>query len=258
MLVWFRKGLLDGVAKVGGAFQRRAEIRMSHSDYPRQLYNHTEHVILANNIVSDVDAVALEQCGIDFIKSRDLSTNVNDAALSRKDNEEGYSALDPGCVYYIPLLPRISLSDYFLRFSSYYTQSQTAQGFVGARALGVDKFTLGLDKYTLGLDKFTQKEDKYTQGTDVYSMGILKENRGVKVGSVNKNNSLTDDESQLLHELFAKKFPQSKAGYCTCTRRLSHGSFCVHHKNGASYTYARLQCFGCKLGFKVPLKKFQK
>ena len=244
MLVWFGKGLLGGVAKVGQAFQRLSETRTSHSDYPRQLYNINERVLLAKNIDNDTLAVSLEQAGIDFLKSRNLSTNHNDAALSRKDGDLVYCAGDPGCVYYMPLFSNITLAQYKNLFKSYHHQTNSEKGFVGVRAMGLDKHSMGIDKTSL-------KQDAFSLGTNIGE-------RARPVGSVTKNNSLTGNESQVLHELFANKYTHTKAGLCTCTRRLPHGYLTVQHKNGKSYTYATLQCFGCKKGFQVPLRKLKK
>ena len=258
MLVWFGKGLLGGVAKVGQAFQRLSETRTSHSDYPRQLYNINERVLLAKNIDNDTLAVSLEQAGIDFLKSRNLSTNHNDAALSRKDGDLVYCAGDPGCVYYMPLFSNITLAQYKNLFESYHHQTNSEKGFVGVRAMGLDKRSMGLDKHSMGLDKHSMGLDKFSLKQDAFSLGTNIGERGAPVGSVTKNSSLTGNESQVLHELFANKYPHTKAGLCTCTRRLPHGYLTVQHKNGKSYTYATLQCFGCKKGFQVPLRKLKK
>ena len=244
MLVWFGKGLLGGVAKVGQAFQRLSETRTSSVDYPRQLYNINERVLLAKNIDNDTLAVSLEQAGIDFLKSRNLSTNHNDAALSRKDGDLVYCAGDPGCVYYMPLFSNITLAQYKNLFKSYHHQTNSEKGFVGVRAMGLDKHSMGIDKTSL-------KQDAFSLGTNIGE-------RARPVGSVTKNSSLTGNESQVLHELFANKYPHTKAGLCTCTRRLPHGYLTVQHKNGKSYTYATLRCFGCKKAFQVPLRKLKK
>ncbi len=106
----FQGGRLS-LGKVGGSFERTAKTRMQSVQYPAEWFDFNRSFILARGILSDDVAVLLEQTGIDFLKDKGLSVNLNKAGLPRS-SKEGYSAKDPGVVYFIPLHSKHSLQEY--------------------------------------------------------------------------------------------------------------------------------------------------
>ena len=179
---------------------------MRSSQYPKEWFDADSGQILATGIDSDIQAIALENAGMEFMNDKGIGINVNRANLPRKPSETGYTVSNPGCVYYNPLNKGITAEEYREHYVSYYSLSKDGGLKVKGtdkRSMGTDAWSMGTDAWSMGTDAWSMGTDKRSMGTDAVSMGTAKKvstpdrsSRSSKGGSVPKD---------------AHKTPQQKA-----------------------------------------------